>query len=40
MMDPTSACRALVGKPDGNRALGRSRHRWEDDMIMDIQEVG
>ena len=30
----------LVGKPDGKRPLGRSRHRWEDNMRMDLQEMG
>ena len=30
----------LVGKPEGNRPLGRSRRRWEDNIKMDIQEVG
>ena len=30
----------LVGKPDGRRHLGRPRHRWEDDIRMDLQEVG
>jgi hypothetical protein len=29
-----------VGKPDGNRPLGRSRRRWEDNFNVDIQEVG
>jgi hypothetical protein len=28
--------RALVGKPDGRRPLERPRHRWEDDIKMDI----
>ena len=32
--------RILVGKPDGRRPLGRPRHRWEDNIKMDIQEVG
>jgi hypothetical protein len=31
--------RVLVGKPDGKRPLGRSRHRWEDNIKMDLQEV-
>jgi len=30
----------LVGKPEGKRALGRPRRRWEDTITMDIQEVG
>jgi hypothetical protein len=29
----------LVGKPEGRRPLGRSRHRWEDNIKMDLQEV-
>jgi hypothetical protein len=29
----------LMGKPEGKRPLGRPRHRWEDNMKMDLQEV-
>jgi hypothetical protein len=29
-----------VGKPEGNRPLGRPRHKWEDNIKMDLQEVG
>jgi hypothetical protein len=32
--------RDLVGKPEGKRPLGRPRHRWEDNIKMDLQEVG
>jgi len=32
--------RVLVGKPEGNRPLGRSRHRCEDNIKMDLQELG
>ena len=32
--------RVLVGKPGGKRTLGRSRRRWEDNIKMDLQEVG
>ena len=32
--------RVLVGKPDGKRPLGRPRRRWEDNIKMDLQEVG
>ena len=32
--------RVLVGKPGGKRPLGRPIHRWEDDIKMDLQEVG
>ena len=30
----------LVGKPEGKRPLGRPRRRWEDNIRMDLQEVG
>jgi hypothetical protein len=30
----------LVGRPEGNRPLGRPRLRWEDNNKMDLQEVG
>jgi len=30
----------LVGKPEGKIPLGRSRRRWEDDIKMDLKEVG
>jgi hypothetical protein len=29
-----------VGKPEGMRPLGRPRHTWEDNIKMDLQEVG
>src|SRR5215469_12349292 len=32
--------RMLVGKPEGKRPLGRPRRRWEDNIKMDLQEVG
>ena len=32
--------RVLVGKPEGKRPLGRPRHIWEDNIKMDLQEVG
>ena len=32
--------RVLVGKPERKRALGRPRRRWEDNIKMDLQEVG
>jgi len=34
------AYRVLVGKPEGKRSLGRPRRRWEDNIKMDLQEVG
>jgi len=30
----------LVGKPEGKRPLGRTRRRWEDNIKVDLQEVG
>jgi hypothetical protein len=30
----------LVGKPEGRRSLGRPKHRWEDNIRMDLREVG
>jgi len=30
----------LVGKPEGKIPLGRPRHRWEDDIKIDLQKVG
>jgi hypothetical protein len=32
--------RVLVGKPEIKRPLGRPRHTWEDNIRMDLQEVG
>jgi hypothetical protein len=32
--------RVLVEKPEGKRPLGRPGHKWEDNIKMDLQEVG
>jgi len=32
--------RILVGKPEGKRPLGKPRRRWEDNIKVDLQEVG
>ena len=32
--------RVLVGKPEGKRPLGRPKRSWEDNIKMDLQEVG
>jgi hypothetical protein len=32
--------RVLVGKPEGRSLMGRPRRRWEDNIKMDLQEVG
>jgi hypothetical protein len=40
MGDRRSVFRVLVRKAEGNRLLERPRRRWEDNIKMDIQEVG
>jgi len=40
MRERTGVYRILVGKPEGNRPLGRHKRRWEDKIEMDLQEVG
>jgi hypothetical protein len=35
-----SVYRVLVGKPEGNGRLGRPRLRWDDNVTMDLKEVG
>ncbi|KAJ4437758.1 hypothetical protein ANN_13696 [Periplaneta americana] len=35
-----NAYRVLVGRPEGKRPLGRPRRRWEDNIKMDLREVG
>jgi len=40
MVEGRGVYRVLVGKPEGKRPLGRSRRRWEDNIKMDLQEVG
>jgi hypothetical protein len=39
-MSRRDAYKVLVGRPEGKRPLGRPRRRWEDDIIIDFQEVG
>jgi hypothetical protein len=34
------ACRGFVRRPAGRRLLGKPRRRWEDNIKMDLQEVG
>jgi len=36
----TGVYRVLVGKPEGKRPFGRPGRRWEDNIKMDLQEVG
>jgi hypothetical protein len=40
MGEGRGAYRTLMGRPEGRRPLGRPRRRWEDNIKMDLQEVG
>jgi hypothetical protein len=40
MGEKRNAYRILVGKPEGKRSLGRPRHRWVNDIKMDLTEIG
>jgi hypothetical protein len=40
MREKRNAYRTLVGKPDRKRLLGRLRHRWVDNIKMDLGETG
>jgi hypothetical protein len=35
----TNAYNILVGKPEGKRPLGRPKHRWEDNIRIDLREI-
>jgi hypothetical protein len=35
-----NAYRILVGKPEGNRSLGRPKCKWVDNIKMDLREIG
>jgi hypothetical protein len=38
--DGRGVYRLLVGRPEGKRPLGRPRHRWEDNIKMNLREIG
>jgi hypothetical protein len=40
MGEKRNACRILMGKPEGNKPLGRLRPRWEHNIKRDLREVG
>jgi hypothetical protein len=40
MGERRGACTVLIGKPEGKKILERPRRRWEDNIKMDLQEVG
>jgi hypothetical protein len=39
MGEKKNVYRLLVGKPEGKRPLGSSRHRWIDNINMDLREI-
>ena len=40
MEEGRSAIQILTGKPTGKRPLGRPRHRWKDNIQMNLEEIG
>jgi hypothetical protein len=40
MGEKRNAYRILMGNPEGKRPLGRPRRRWEDNIRMDLREIG
>jgi hypothetical protein len=40
MGENRNAYRILVGNPEGSRPLGRPKHRWVDNIKMDLREIG
>jgi hypothetical protein len=40
MVERRGVYRGFVGKPEGKRPLGRLRPRWEDNIKLDLQDVG
>jgi hypothetical protein len=40
MGEKRNAYRIFMGKPEGNRPLGRPRRRWEDNIRMDLSKIG
>ena len=40
MEECRSAFKIVTGKPTGKRPLGRPRHRWENNIRMDLEEIG
>jgi hypothetical protein len=39
-VEETNTCTLLVGKPEAKRPLGRTKHRWVDNIKMNVREIG
>jgi hypothetical protein len=39
-MPGSNVCNILIGKPEGKKSFGRPRHRWEDNITIDLREIG
>jgi len=40
MVEMRNAYKTFIGKPEGKRLHGRPRHRWKDNIRMDLKEIG
>jgi hypothetical protein len=40
MEEMRNTCSIVVGKPEGERPLGRPKHRWENYIVIELREVG
>jgi hypothetical protein len=40
MGEKRNVCRILVRRPEGKRTLGRPRRKWEDNIKIDLREIG
>jgi hypothetical protein len=40
IVEQKNTCRILVGNPEGKRPLGRPKHRWVENIKMDLREIG
>jgi hypothetical protein len=40
MRDKRNACRVLVGRPEGKILVGRPRCKWDDNIEVDLREIG
>jgi hypothetical protein len=40
MGEMRNAYKILVGRPEGKRPIGKPRSRWEDNIKMDLREIG